>query len=55
MAKTFYKVLQGIWRRKGQEFELITLDNISDGNIILAVGKLNFAKRTLNFDASVVD
>ena len=47
--------LQGIWRRKGQEFELITLDNISDGNIILAVGKLNFAKRTLNFDASVVD
>ena len=47
--------LQGIWRRKGQTFELITLDNINDGNIILAVGKLNFAERTLKFDAGVVN
>jgi len=47
--------LQGVWRRKGQLFELITLDNINDGNTILAVGKLNFATRTLKFDASVVE
>jgi hypothetical protein len=47
--------LQGVWRRKGQLFELITLDNINDGNTILAVGELNFATRTLKFDASVVE
>lgn len=53
--KFLNETLQGIWRRRGQEFEIITLDNISDGNTILAVGKLNYAKRTLSFEASVVD
>jgi hypothetical protein len=32
----------------------MTLDNINDGNIIFAVGKLNMATRTLKFDAGVV-
>ena len=47
--------LQGVWRRNGQIFELMTLDNINDGNIIFAVGKLNMATRTLKFDAGVVN
>ena len=47
--------LQGIWRRKGQVFEIVTLDQATDGNTIIARGILNFAKKTLNFDASILE
>ena len=47
--------LQGIWRRKGQVFEIVTLDQATDGNTIIAKGILNFAKKTLIFDASILD
>ena len=47
--------LQGIWRRKGQVFEIVTLDQATDGNTIIAKGILNFAKKTLNFDASILE
>ena len=47
--------LQGIWRRKGQVFEIVTLDQATDGNTIIAIGILNFAAKTLNFDASVLE
>ena len=47
--------LQGIWRRKGQVFEIVTLDQATDGNTIIARGILNFAKKTLNFDASFLE
>tara|TARA_A100001015_G_scaffold75354_1_gene83622 strand:- start:3048 stop:3482 length:435 start_codon:yes stop_codon:yes gene_type:complete len=47
--------LQGIWRRKGQVFEIVTLDQATDGNTIIARGILNFAAKTLNFDASVLE
>lgn len=47
--------LQGIWRRKGQVFEIVTLDQATDGNTIIARGILNFATKTLNFDASILE
>ena len=47
--------LQGIWRRKGQVFEIVTLDQATDGNTIIARGILNFAAKTLNFDARVLE
>ena len=47
--------LQGIWRRKGQVFEIVTLDQATDGNTIIAKGILNFAKKTLNFNASILE
>ena len=37
--------LQGIWRRKGQVFEIVTLDQAIDGNTIIAKGILNLQRK----------
>ena len=41
--------LQGIWRRKGQVLEIVTLDQATDGNTIIARGILNFAQENIKF------
>ncbi|MEL0009856.1 MAG: hypothetical protein VW741_08320 [Flammeovirgaceae bacterium] len=48
-------ILRGIYRRNGDIFKLYTFDNLSNGKFILATGKLDMVKKTLDFKASYVE
>ena len=44
--------LRGVWKKVGKIFKLYTLDNVSNGNINIGSGEVDFVAKTMKFKVS---
>jgi len=44
--------LQGVYKKEGKVFKMYSYDNVTDGNIMIVSGVVDFVAQTMKFEVS---